>query len=99
MNFEFFTRNFSRYVYILVILFFFWKKSENKKAFKHESNSSANADSLQSENDFLKNQLSKLQEAFKNEQQLISSKNRVLKKRRIARQSAKRFRRKTFNRN
>ena len=57
---------------ILVILFFFWKKNENKKIFKHESNSSANVDSLQSENDFLKNQLSKLQEAFKNEQQLIS---------------------------
>ena len=57
---------------ILVILFFFWKKNENKKVFKHESNSSANVDSLQSENDFLKNQLSKLQEAFKNEQQLIS---------------------------
>ncbi len=57
---------------ILAILLFFWRKNENKKAFKHESNSSANADSLQSENDFLKNQLSKLQEAFKNEQQLIS---------------------------
>ena len=57
---------------ILVILFFFWKKNENKKIFKHESNSSTNVDSLQSENNFLKNQLSKLQEAFKNEQQLIS---------------------------
>ena len=57
---------------ILVALFFFWRKRKNKKTFKYESNSSTNVDSLQSENEFLKNQLLKLQEAFTNEQQLIS---------------------------
>jgi predicted Holliday junction resolvase-like endonuclease len=57
---------------ILVLLFFFLRGRALKKSFKYESNSSTNVDSPQSENEFLKNQLLKLQEAFKNEQQLIS---------------------------